>query len=175
MMQSIYKTLCLANFRIFLCVFVTVFLVCSLLCFVNSTVNSVGCRLCNGLYCTKARKAERSSFSHVGNVQRRVLLQIQITLGAWLKLCVSPLVLSSLCERSVLPFPFFHSLWFYWAFFFFFFKPTSPSLFFSVGKQTGRKSRALTHVCQIDASTCPSAPFPWLQIIITMDTSTNRA
>ncbi len=45
-----------------------------------------------------------------------------------------------------------------------------------VGKQPGGDSRDLTHVCQTDASTCPSASFfTWLHIIITMDTPLNRA
>lgn len=37
-----------------------------------------------------------TSFSHVGNVQKHALLQIEITPGPCLRLCVSPLVLSSL-------------------------------------------------------------------------------
>lgn len=49
-----------------------------------STVNAVGCWLCNSLYCWKARKAELSSFSHVGTEQRLVCSQIRVNPEAWL-------------------------------------------------------------------------------------------
>lgn len=68
-----------------------------------STVNAVGCWLCNSLYCWKARKAELSSFSHVGTEQRLVCSQIRVNPEAWLELCVSPQV----PELSVLPVPIF--------------------------------------------------------------------
>ena len=69
-----------------------------------SIVNAVGCWLCNSLYCGKARKAELSSFSHVGTEQRLVCSQIRVTPEAWLEQCVSPQV----PELSVFPAPIFH-------------------------------------------------------------------
>lgn len=120
---------------------------------------------------SKAGRAAHSSFSHVGNAQGRVLLGIQMTVEAQalsqpLGLIVLLLTLSSafslpLCSHSSC------------------FLVTSLSLLATLvweGNYPAKEqSKDLTHVWQIDASTYPSAPHPWLQIIVTMETSTIRA